>query len=184
MKSFVFLGCILQVLLIMGYPDSIDHLERRDLTDSKPDLSTELIKRRTSPPNVIVCNTETAGVKYSDMRDVNKVITFAVQNSVPCAYIRSALFIVYDDNFQPAAFRYSTAANVKNWVGSSINDGSCTIQRPVIRNTKPIASSPDDGLSFNLGWLNPPQPEDVVQVCSPEVLRVSLERLRATSTRQ
>ncbi|EGG08866.1 uncharacterized protein MELLADRAFT_74478 [Melampsora larici-populina 98AG31] len=182
MKSFALFGSVLPLVLsVMGSSDSIRSLEGRGLTDLEPERASELIKRSTSPPNVIVCNTAVAGTMYSDMRDINKVVTYAVQEHVPCAYFRSVLFIVYDwstGDIQPAAFQYSSAKDVKNQVGSWINDG-CDVAHPVKRNNKEIPPSPDDGLAFNTGWLNPFIEDLHVQTCPDDVLQTTLENLRA-----
>ncbi|EGG10539.1 uncharacterized protein MELLADRAFT_60304 [Melampsora larici-populina 98AG31] len=164
MRAFILLEFLLQVLFVLGYPESIGSLEGcHDLTGPQSNNPQHLYKRLTSPPNPVVCPD---GHKY-DLNDYNKMITALVQRKVKCVYYANMGMAVFDQDGKPATFTDSDPSTLVNWYDAQISK-QCEVQRPVKLQSKQAPLGPDDLLSIGTAFYKDYLPDKQVMTCDEE----------------
>ncbi|EGG08187.1 uncharacterized protein MELLADRAFT_105144 [Melampsora larici-populina 98AG31] len=165
MRAFILLGFLLQVLFVLGYPESIGSLKKRDLNGPQSIPSQQLSKRTTSPSNPVVCPGPDG--PRIDMNDYYKMITALVQRKVKCVYYANMGMAVFDRDDNPATFTDSDPSIVREWYGAQLSE-QCETQRPVRVRSKLPPIRPDDSLNIGTVFYKIYAPSEQVMNCNEE----------------
>ncbi|EGG08197.1 uncharacterized protein MELLADRAFT_105160 [Melampsora larici-populina 98AG31] len=142
MKWFIFLGLVLQVLFVMGYPESNLRLEGRDSSGLESIHPKELSKRSTAPSNPVVCPGQEGKPFVYDLKVFGKMVTALISRPASCVYFSNLGMYVETLEGEPAMFHDSSPSMVRNYYGALISD-NCQVTRPVKLKSNPPPSTDD-----------------------------------------
>ncbi|EGG08200.1 uncharacterized protein MELLADRAFT_124031 [Melampsora larici-populina 98AG31] len=167
MKWSIILGFLLQVLFVMGYPESNRHLEGRGSSGLESIHPKELSKRSTAPSNPAVCPGRAGKPFNFDLKEFGKMITALISRPASCVYFSNLGMYVETLDGQPAMFQDSSASMVRNYYGALISE-NCEVTRPVNLKSNPPPPSADDNLKIMVVFYDTYADSKQVETCDKE----------------